>query len=58
MIREWFITRSRKHREYHNIERVKAEEDVKNNYNPDGRARLIAMLKDRSKNYKVIAFGL
>ncbi len=45
---EWFYHAIEKAREYQaNIERVKAEEDVKNNYNPDGRARLIAMLKDR-----------
>ena len=40
-----------------NIERVKQEEDVKANFNPEGRAKLITMLKDRGKNYSNI-FGL
>ena len=58
MIRRMIYHAIEKAREYQaNIERVKAEEDVKNNYNPDGRARLIAMLKDRGKNYSNI-FGL
>ena len=58
MIRRMIYRAIEKAREYQaNIERVKAEEDVKNNYNPDGRARLIAMLKDRGKNYSNI-FGL
>ena len=58
MIRRMIYHAIEKAREYQaNIERIKAEEDVKNNYNPDGRARLIAMLKDRGKNYSNI-FGL
>lgn len=47
-----------KAREYQaNIERVKAEEDIKNNYNSEGRARLAEMLRDCGKNYSNI-FGL
>ena len=58
MIRKMIYRAIEKAREYRaNIERVKAEEDVKNNYNPEGRARLIAMIKDRGKNYSNI-FGL
>lgn len=49
------IEKAREYQAY--IERVKTEEDVKNNYNPEGRAKLIAMLKDRGKNYSNI-FGL
>ena len=49
------IEKAREYQAY--IERVKAGEDIKNNYNPDGRARLITMLKDRGKNYNNI-FGL
>ena len=58
MIRKMIYRAIEKAREYQaNIERVKAEEDVKNNYNPEGRAKLITMLKDRGKNYSNI-FGL
>lgn len=58
MIRKMIYRAIEKAREYQaNIERVKAEEDIKNNCNPEGRAKLIAMLKDRGKNYSNI-FGL
>ena len=47
-----------KAREYQaNIERVKAEEDIKSNYNSEGRAKLAEILRDRGKNYSNI-FGL
>ena len=58
MIRKMIYRAIEKAREYQAyIERVKTEEDVKNNYNPEGRAKLIAMLKNRGKNYSNI-FGL
>lgn len=58
MIRKMIYRAIEKAREYQaNIERVKAEEDVKNNYNPEGRARLAEILRDRGKNYSNI-FGL
>ena len=58
MIRKMIYRAIEKAREYQaNIERIKQEEDVKANFNPDGRARLITMLKDRGKNYSNI-FGL
>ena len=58
MIRRMIYRVIEKAREYQaNIERVKAEEDVKNNYDPEGRARLLTMLKNRGKNYSNI-FGL
>ncbi len=58
MIRRMIYRVIKKAREYQaNIERVKAEEDVKNNYDPEGRARLLTMLKNRGKNYSNI-FGL
>ena len=57
-IREMIYRAIEKAREYQaNIERVKAEEDIKNNYNSDGRARLAEILRDRGKNYSNI-FGL
>lgn len=58
MIRRMIYRAIEKAREYQaNIERMKTEEDIKNNYNSEGRARLITMLKDRGKNYSNI-FGL
>ena len=58
MIRKMIYRAIEKAREYQtNIERVKAEEDIKSNYNHEGRARLITMLRDRGKNYSNI-FGL
>ena len=58
MIRKMIYRAIEKAREYQtNIERVKAEEDIKSNYNHESRARLITMLRDRGKNYSNI-FGL
>lgn len=58
MIRRMIYRAIEKAREYQaNIERVKAEEGVEANFNPEGRAKLIAMLKDRGKKYSNI-FGL
>ena len=58
MIRRMIYRAIEKAREYQaNIERIKQEADVKANFNPEGRAKLIAMLKDRGKNYSNI-FGL
>lgn len=58
MLRRMIYHAIEKAREYQaNIELVKTEEDIKNNYNPEGRARLAGMLKDRGKNYSNI-FGL
>lgn len=58
MIHRMIYRAIEKAREYQaNIERVKAEEDVKNNYNPEGHAKLAKMLRDRGKNYSNI-FGL
>ena len=58
MIHRMIYRAIEKAREYQaNIERVKAEEDVKNNYNPEGCAKLAEMLRDRGKNYSNI-FGL
>ena len=58
MIRKMIYRAIEKAREYQaNIERVKAEEDVEANFNPEGRAKLLTMLKDRGKNYSNI-FGL
>ena len=57
-IRKMIYRAIEKAREYQaNIERVKAEEDVKNNYNSEGRVRFAEMLKDRGENYSNI-FGL
>lgn len=58
MIHRMIYRAIEKAREYQaNIERVKAEEDVKNNYNPEGRTKLAEMLRSRGKNYSNI-FGL
>ena len=58
MIRKMIYRAIEKAREYQaNIERVKQEADVKVNFNPEGRARLAEMLKNRGKNYSNI-FGL
>lgn len=58
MIRKMIYRAIEKAREYQaNIERIKAEEDVEANFNPEGRAKLLTMLKDRGKNYSNI-FGL
>lgn len=58
MIRKMIYRAIEKAREYQaNIEKVKQEADVKVNFNPEGRAKLIAMLRDRGKNYSNI-FGL
>lgn len=58
MIRKVIYRAIEKAREYQaNIERIKQEADVKANFNPEGRAKLITMLKDRGKNYSNI-FGL
>ena len=58
MIRRMIYRAIEKAREYQaNIERVKAEEDIKSNYNSEGRAKLAEMLRDRGKNYSNI-FGL
>ena len=58
MIRKMIYRAIEKAREYQaNIERVKAEEDIKSNYNSEGRAKLVEMLRDRGKNYRNI-FGL
>jgi hypothetical protein len=58
MIRKMIYRAIEKAREYQaNIERMKTEEDIKNNYNSEGRARLAEMLRDRGKNYSNI-FGL
>ena len=57
MIRKMIYRAIEKAREYQaNIERMKTEEDIKNNYNSEGRARLAEMLRDRGKNYSNI-FG-
>lgn len=57
-IRKMIYRAIEKAREYQaNIERTKAEEDIKNNYNSEGRAKLVEMLRDRGKNYRNI-FGL
>ena len=58
MIRRMIYRAIEKDREYQaNIERMKTEEDIKNNYNSEGRARLAEILRDRGKNYSNI-FGL
>ena len=58
MIRKMIYRAIEKAREYQaNIERMKTEEDIKNNYNSEGRARLAEILRDRGKNYSNI-FGL
>ena len=58
MIRRMIYRAIEKAREYQaNIERMKTEEDIKNNYNSEGRARLAEILRDRGKNYSNI-FGL
>lgn len=58
MIRKMIYRAIEKAREYQaNIERVKAEEDIKSNYNSEGRAKLAETLRDRGKNYHTI-FGL
>lgn len=58
MLRRMIYRAIEKAREYQaNIERVKQEADVKANFNPEGRARLAEMLRDRGKNYSNI-FGL
>lgn len=58
MIRRMIYRAIEKAREYQaNIERVKQEADVKANFNPEGRAKLGEMLRDRGKNYSNI-FGL
>ena len=57
MIRRMIYRAIEKAREYQaNIERMKTEEDIKNNYNSEGRARLAEILRDRGKNYSNI-FG-
>lgn len=58
MIRRMIYHAIEKAREYQaNIERIKQEADVKANFNPEGRAKLAEMLRDRGKNYSNI-FGL
>ena len=58
MLRRLIYRAIEKAREYQaNIERVKQEADVKANFNPEGRAKLGEMLRDRGKNYSNI-FGL
>lgn len=58
MLRRLIYRAIEKAREYQaNIERVKQEADVKANFNPEGRARLAEILRDRGKNYSNI-FGL
>ena len=58
MIRKIIYRAIEKAREYQvNIERAKQEADVKVNFNPEGRAKLVEMLRDRGKNYSNI-FGL
>ena len=58
MIRRMIYRAIEKAREYQaNIERMKTEEDIKNNYNSEGRARLAEIIRDRGKNYSNI-FGL
>lgn len=58
MIRKMIYRAIEKAREYQaNIERMKAEEDIKNNYNSEGRARLAEILRDRGKSYSSL-FGL
>ena len=58
MIRKMIYRAIEKAREYQaSIDRIKQEEDVKANFNPEGRAKLVAMLKDRGKNYGNL-FGL
>lgn len=58
MIRKMIYRAIEKAREYRaNIERVKQEADVKANFNPEGRAKLAEILRDRGKNYHTI-FGL
>jgi len=58
IIRKMIYRAIEKAREYQaNIERVKAEEDIKSNYNSEGRAKLAEILRDRGKNYHTI-FGL
>lgn len=58
MIRRMIYCAIEKAREYQaNIERIKQEADVKANFNPEGRAKLAEMLRDRGKNYSNI-FGL
>lgn len=58
MIRKMIYRAIEKAREYQaSIERIKQEADVKANFNPEGRAKLAEMLRDRGKNYSNI-FGL
>ena len=58
MIRKMIYLAIEKAREYQtNIERIKQEADVKANFNPEGRVKLVEMLRDRGKNYSNI-FGL
>lgn len=58
MIRRMIYRAIEKAREYQaNIERIKQEADVKANFNPEGRAKLAEILRDRGKNYSNI-FGL
>ena len=58
MIRKMIYRAIEKAREYQaSIDRIKQEEDVKANFNPEGRVKLVAMLKDRGKNYGNL-FGL
>lgn len=58
MIRKMIYRAIEKAREYQaNIERIKQEADVKANFNPEGRAKLAEMLRDRGKNYSSL-FGL
>ena len=58
MIRKMIYLAIEKAREYQtNIERIKQEADVKANFNPECRAKLVEMLRDRGKNYSNI-FGL
>ena len=55
MIRKMIYRAIEKAREYQvNIERAKQEADVKANFNPEGRAKLVEMLRDRGKNYSNI----
>lgn len=58
MIRRMIYRAIEKAREYQaNIERIKQEADIRANFNPEGRAKLAEMLRDRGKNYSNI-FGL
>lgn len=55
MIRKMINRAIEKAREYQaSIEKLKAEEDIKNNYNPGGRAKLAKLFAEKGMDYSKI----